>query len=195
MEIYLIRHGQTEGNFKRRYIGSTDDPLRAEGEKFVSEKRPGFVPEKLFVTPLKRTKQTAELLFSGMEQIQIDDLREMDFGEFENKSVSDLENNEHYAQWLETNCEGTCPGGESKEQFAKRCCTAFEKQIEALVKDGVRSAAFVVHGGTIMAVMAGFASPHKDYFEWTADNCCGYHCRLNGDSFSKNKSMELVESL
>ena len=36
--------------------------------------------QKLFVSPMLRCRQTAELLFPGQEQVVIDKLREMDFG-------------------------------------------------------------------------------------------------------------------
>ena len=33
MTVYLIRHGQTQGNLERRYIGSTDQPLCPAGRE------------------------------------------------------------------------------------------------------------------------------------------------------------------
>lgn len=37
MELYLIRHGKTKGNGEERYIGSTDEPLSAEGRRELTE--------------------------------------------------------------------------------------------------------------------------------------------------------------
>ena len=37
MELYLIRHGKTKGNGEGRYIGSTDEPLSAEGRRELTE--------------------------------------------------------------------------------------------------------------------------------------------------------------
>ena len=34
--VYLIRHGLTEGNRLRRYIGRTDEPLCAAGRAALS---------------------------------------------------------------------------------------------------------------------------------------------------------------
>ena len=31
LKILLLRHGQTQGNLERRYIGSTDQPLCIKG--------------------------------------------------------------------------------------------------------------------------------------------------------------------
>ena len=33
---------------------------------------------------------------------------------------------------------------------------------------------FVVHGGTIMALLDAFSSPHEDYYDWQVKNGCGY---------------------
>ena len=33
--------------------------------------------------------------------------------------------------WVETGCEGRCPGGESKAEFCQRVCTAFAALVDA----------------------------------------------------------------
>ena len=33
--ITLIRHGKTPGNYEKRYIGITDEPLSVDGEKKI----------------------------------------------------------------------------------------------------------------------------------------------------------------
>ncbi len=43
-------------------------------------------------------------------------------------------------------------------------------------------AAFVVHGGTIMAILDRFARPHGEYFEWQVKNAEGFSCEAR-DSF------------
>ena len=42
------------------------------------------------------------------------------------------------------------PGGEDMEGFSKRCIEAFERTIKKY--DHIKTMAFVVHGGTVMAV-------------------------------------------
>ena len=37
MTIYLIRHGETFGNQKKRYIGTTDEPLCHSGRCFLAQ--------------------------------------------------------------------------------------------------------------------------------------------------------------
>ena len=90
LEIDLIRHGMTVGNKEQRYIGSrTDEPLCEEGRAALNQT---LLPrrELLFVSPMKRCLETAELLFPGQETIVIPELTECDFGRFENKNYLEL---------------------------------------------------------------------------------------------------------
>lgn len=61
MKIYLLRHGETAYNVDHRYQGVTDIPLSPTG--LAALKQADFLPKTVYVTPLKRTKQTAEILF------------------------------------------------------------------------------------------------------------------------------------
>ena len=67
MKIYLLRHGETAYNVDHRYQGVTDIPLSPAG--LAALKQADFSPKTVYVTPLKRTKQTAEILFPTAEYI------------------------------------------------------------------------------------------------------------------------------
>ena len=59
-----------------------------------------------------------------------------------------------------------------------RCRAAFAPLL-ALEDPG--RAALVVHGGTIMAILSGFARPERAYFDYHVSNGSGYLCiRENG---------------
>ena len=90
-KLHLLRHGLTEGNLKGLYIGSGSDlPLCDEGRAQLKTLKKDFdypqVPL-VFTSPLKRATETAEILFPGVRQIELDDLREMAFGKFEGRAV------------------------------------------------------------------------------------------------------------
>ena len=134
MKVVMIRHGKTPGNLLKQYIGRTDQSLADEGIKELkaiasSEEFKQTLDsekvEKIFVTPLKRTQETAAILFPNARQMIINDLREMDFGIFEEKNYIDLEHSKEYAAWLDTHCESKVPEGEDKASFSKRSCNAF----------------------------------------------------------------------
>ena len=82
MTIYLIRHGETFGNQKKRYIGTTDEPLCHSGRCFLAqirEKHRYPIPDLLYCSPMLRCRETAEILFPGVEQHLEADLRECNF--------------------------------------------------------------------------------------------------------------------
>jgi alpha-ribazole phosphatase len=175
MRIYLIRHGMTPGNALRRYIGKTDDPLSEEGVRLAKASGGSEKLQSVYVTPLRRTRQTAEILFPNAEQIVVDGLREMDFGVFENRSADEMENDAVYRAWVKADCVPPCPEGESLEGFAVRVCEAFESLILSLREQGAEAAAFVVHGGTVMSVLQKYARPEMSFFDCMMKNC---ECRV-----------------
>ena len=66
IELLFIRHGATEGNLRRRYIGRTDEPLCGEGIAQVETlRKQGLSIDELFVSPLLRTRQTADILLDN----------------------------------------------------------------------------------------------------------------------------------
>lgn len=163
-EVYLIRHGEAVGNRERRYVGRTDVPLSAGGEAQAAALRGTPRPEVLFVSPMRRARRTAELAFPGMAYTVLDDLRETDFGAFEGRTAEELRNDAAYRAWVDGGCTGKIPGGDDPAAFRARVCAAFAAAMET-VPDGTR-AAFVFHGGGIMAVMAAYARPERGFYEW-----------------------------
>ncbi|MCC8151663.1 MAG: histidine phosphatase family protein [Lachnospiraceae bacterium] len=183
MEILLIRHGKTRGNLEGRYIGRTDEPL-LDASREVLQQSPyrDFDPDVIYVSPMRRCRETAEILFgdgchcklSGM--IIDKDLREMDFGDFENKNYDDLKSEPVYQTWIDVGGRFAFPGGEDPIAFRRRCQEAFWKDIEDAVRESFEKVAFVVHGGTIMSIMEAYGTPKGDFYRWQVKNGEGYHC-------------------
>ena len=174
--IILIRHGMTEGNRARRFIGCrTDQPLCQEGADALSSMK---YPEAdiLFCSPMKRCLQTAGLIYPGMKPVVVNGLRECDFGDFEGKNNDELTGDPLYQQWIDSGATIPFPGGESPEAFKDRCCAAF---VECTGSYGFTSAALVVHGGTIMAIMERFTLPRRNYYEYAVGNGHGYVASLH----------------
>lgn len=173
MRLVLIRHGQTAGNALRRYIGATDQPLTDAGAAQARALGGISAVKQVFVTPLLRTRQTARLLFPDAEQTVLSELREMDFGDFEDRSADEMTDDAAYRAWVDGGCVAPCPGGESMADFAARVCAGFEAAIRAL-PDGTERAVFVVHGGTIMALVSRYARPEVAYYDAFSPNCGGW---------------------
>lgn len=179
IDIFFIRHGATAGNLRRRYIGRTDEPLCEAGVAQVKalQKR-GLSVDRLFVSPLLRTRQTADILFPKMPYTVVDGLIETDFGRFEGKSADELLGDPAYQAWVDAMCLTPIPGGESVADFKIRCCEAFTETIRT-VPDGSR-VGFVVHGGVIMAIMEAYARPKKDFYAYHIGNGECLACTYDG---------------
>ena len=186
-ELILIRHGKTAGNLLGRYIGSrTDEPLCDEGrEELAGTQLPEV--ERLYVSPMKRCVETAEILWPGFDRKKmqkVTDLRECDFGDFENKNYKELSGNGDYQAWIDSNGTLPFPNGESMDAFKSRCLEAFARIVEevsgaeqewiASGKTGIFRAGIVVHGGTIMAILEQYGYPKAAYFDYQVKNGCGY---------------------
>jgi len=177
MKIRLIRHGKTLGNLEKRYIGKTDEPLCEIG--IYELKRMQFTQSELLIcSPMKRCTQTAEILFPKQQYTAFDSLRECDFGNFEGKNYHDLTEYAYYQMWIDSGGMLAFPNGELPADFRNRCAKGFKKIVGQY--SNKTSITFVVHGGTVMAILDQFSEPHRDYFDWHCENGHGYSCEWNG---------------
>lgn len=179
MEFYFIRHLMTQGNVEKRYIGTTDEPLifLQEQEGLIRDMREKLKQVSVDVvvsSPMKRCMQTAEVYFPGYKPNIQEKLRETDFGLFENKNYEELRHEPEYQKWLDSGGILPFPGGESHEAFLQRCRAGFAETIEQLRYDGASSAAFVVHGGTVMAILSGYSEEASSFYDWMLPNGTGY---------------------
>lgn len=180
VEIVLIRHGKTEGNKEKRYIGRTDQPLSEEGIAGIKENL-GRYPsvEKIYASPMKRTRQTAELIYPGQASELVDGLREMDMGVFEGKNHAELKNRPSYILWVATRGKISIPGGESMKDFGKRTMDAFTQVLGDMQAEGIKRSAVVAHGGTIMSIVSQLAD--DDYYKYMVNNGAGFRLTLDDD--------------
>jgi alpha-ribazole phosphatase len=181
MELIFLRHAKTAGNLVKRYIGRTDEVLAPEG---IVEAKALVNREilRVYVSPMRRAVQTAELRFPNAERIICEDLREMDFGDFEGFSAAEMSENSAYRAWVDENCEPAPPGtSETFSDYAARVCGAVIKLAKISAKNGEKSVVTVSHGGTIMSVMSRWARPEKAYYLWNPPHCGGYKVQAADD--------------
>ena len=191
MKVFLIRHGMTPGNLLHQYIGGrSDQPLAKEGRQLLSEIREAGVwpdAEKVFVSPMRRCHETADILFPGVEHVVVPGLKEIDFGVFEQRSADDMKDDALYRAWVDSGCEDPIPEGENKEVFIERCSRAFSEVMKENRSGG--PVVFVVHGGTIMAVLSRLGRPEKGYYDWYVKNGHGYACEWDGKLLHVEKEL------
>ena len=191
MLIYLLRHGLTEYNAQKRYQGQRDIPLSPEG--LAQLRRADFDPDVVYITPLQRTRQTAEVLFPTARLVVVKDLQEMCFGSFEGRNFIEMEHDPEYQAWVKANCETDCPDGERKDDFSNRICAAFSKLVDEALAAGKERLVILAHGGTQMAAMERYAVPHQDYYRWCGPNAGGYV--LDAAQWSEKQILTVVKTV
>ncbi len=205
MTISLIRHGSTAGNLAHRYVGRTDEPLTEEAARTLKENRESYPrADFVFTSPMKRCVQTAELLYPEAERRILPEFTEIDFGAFENKNYEELKNDPRYQAWIDSGGTMPFPDGEGMEAFCARSCAAFLEACEEVLRAawekgppreaaGGISAAFVVHGGTIMSILGRYSDPNRDYFQWQVKNAEGFSCVLSLEDGTLQGKIRLCE--
>ena len=192
--IHLIRHGQTEGNQKRQYIGRTDLPLSTNGIiEIESLKAIDIYPEvdAVYISPLLRCRQTAEIIFPNREIVSVDNLIEYDFGDFEGKTANELESCKEYFEWTSGKIAAP-PNGEDAEEFSARICLGINEVVRHLSGSGGTEAAVVVHGGVIMSLLAASGLPQRPILEWACGNGRGYTVRITPSLYARSGVLEVV---
>ncbi len=196
MTLVIIRHGATDSNRQRRYLGKTDEALSIEGVRQLAEYKdlqcyPAI--DCLFVSPMKRCIQTADILYPQFKPIRIKEWSEMDFGDFEGKNHTELQADNRYRKWIESNGRINFPNGESMAEFVTRCERGFRKMTEELA--GFKSykhkkAGLIVHGGTIMALLSKYYG--GEYFDYQTPNAKGYVCTVK-DLYNDPKITQITK--
>lgn len=88
MVLYMIRHGETDWNKVRRLQGRADIPLNSEGirlAKVTSEALKDVPFTRIYTSPLKRARQTAEIIKGERDIPVIEEprIQEISFGIYE----------------------------------------------------------------------------------------------------------------
>lgn len=214
--LIVFRHGATQENLEKRYCGATTDgELCGEGKAQVLRKKEEIVvlasrlspavrksllhPKKVYVSPMKRAVQTAEMLFPDAPLCAVEGFREMDFGLFEGRTAAELlanpDTREAYQAFIDSGARMSCPpsektAGESATGFRARVADAFEEILaehsgngsaggtgSGSACSGEEVVVVVGHGGTQMALFSQFAAHPltewnervEPYFSWQTD--------------------------
>jgi probable phosphoglycerate mutase len=138
MEIYFVRHGQTEWNVERRMQGQNDSALTEKGiadSQALGERLSDICFDGIWCSPAGRTKHTLRLIL-GEKRIPVrydDRLLEIDLDEWEGKTKSELEQDPEnetlvHAFW-EAPDKFTPEWGESFEEVQERIVDFFNELV------------------------------------------------------------------
>jgi probable phosphoglycerate mutase len=157
-EVVLVRHGASEvalpGARFPLVDGRGDPNLSEDGYEQARAIAAQLATEgiaQLFVTPLKRTHQTAAPLAeaTALEPIVVDELAEVRLGEWEGGEyrVRMAQGDPIVRQMFQQERWDVIPGGESFDSLGRRVRAGIEKIVELTGPDAVAVA--ILHGGVI----------------------------------------------
>ena len=179
--IHIIRHGITAGNLKNLMYSNTDLPLLRTGVEQIAELAeqntyPVCENANYYTSGLLRTEQTLLLIYGQVEHKKIWDLREMEFGKYENRTFEELNNDPEYLEWFSDETgEVPIPGGESINGFKRRVITGFKEVLSDHFRSESADSIVVCHGGPISAIMEYCFPDEKEHmFRWMPDPGHGY---------------------
>ena len=137
MQVFLLRHGETRWNLERRCQGITDIHLNETGIQQARDAAASLGKEKIhavYSSNLKRATQTAHAIseLHGLEVIPENDLRELNHGEFEGLTFTEIRASypEFIQNWRKQPAQLLIPGGESIRDVEKRAWRAMEQILQ-----------------------------------------------------------------
>ena len=169
--LVLVRHARVDARFAGRFIGASDPPLDEAGRK-QAEALAGrvrrFAPGRCYCSPMRRCRQTFSALALDLPVEFDGDLREIDFGRWENHSFDELPDEDRplVDRWAAFDADFAFPGGESLQGFFARVAAAADR----MVRDPADTVLAVAHGGVIRATICRLLGlPPRNYALFEVD--------------------------
>lgn len=167
MNIYVVRHGQTDWNKKKILLGSTDKPLNSVGREQAAKLKNEFKNIKFdyyISSDLIRALETTQIISNNSLIIKNNKLRERSYGEIEGtspKSVKEF--------WdVSNNVSKFCV--EPIKDFLKRIFDELDNIINEY--QNCDNILIVTHYGVVMAIDAYFNNKFEYCFEdFDLENC------------------------
>mgnify|MGYP000282742348 FL=1 len=196
MKLILVRHGQTDSNIRGTYLGWTDVELNETGLKqaeCVAEKLKDTVIDKIFSSPLKRVRATAEAInkYHNVSIEYTDCLKERNFGIWDNLTYDEIKAGypEECIKWDKDWFNYKIKGGESCLEMYERI-TAFIDDILARYKD--ETVLLVSHLGCIRIIISYLlVMPPEGIWKFRASNCGITTFSINEDKFAYMTSLNV----
>jgi len=169
--IVLVRHAEPEESARGLCYGTLDvglsDEGRAHAERLASSLA-ALPYDAVYASPRRRALETAAPL--ALPAIVDDDLREIDFGEFEGRRYDEIATThaDVYRQWMEAPTTVTFPGGESYEDLRERALRSLTR-----IGQAHDCAIVVTHGGVVRAGLAEWLSMPNDAIFRLDQRYCG----------------------
>ncbi len=181
MNIYVIRHGETDWNAQRRIQGRSDIPLNAKGLELAqatAEAMKDIPFHAVYSSPLKRAVDTAEIILKDrpLPVILDDRIIEMGFGLFEGEVMSEDNPKLKGTAFMNFFCAPQLyippEGGESFAQVCQRT-TEFLHELAARPELQEKNVLVSSHGAAIKGLLSSlYPSAPEDFWHGGVHKNC-----------------------
>ena len=93
IELWLVRHGETEWSLSGKHTSRTDIPLTDQGRQRAEKLRDylkGTKFDAVFESPMQRARETCAIAGFGDQAVVDDGLMEWDYGVYEGKTTAEI---------------------------------------------------------------------------------------------------------
>jgi len=154
MNLFLIRHGQTDWNLAQRFQGQSDIPLNETGRKqanAIVERLAAEHFDAIYSSDLQRATETADIICKS-EIITDSRLREVNFGDWEGLIYDEIKVKypETLAAWEVDIFKNAPPNGETLEGLSVRVQSMLD---ELRAKHDDQNILIVAHGGVLQTLI------------------------------------------
>ena len=151
--LVLVRHARVVADRAGRFIGATDLPLDDFGRwqcRGLAARVAEFAPDAAIPAP-SSVAPNGEALAGNLAIALDDDLREIDFGRWEDRGFEEIRQTDPdlVARWAAFAPDFAFPGGEGLAEFLRRVRAAADR----LVAEPAETVLAVTHGGVIRAMI------------------------------------------
>jgi broad specificity phosphatase PhoE len=135
VELWLVRHGETEWSLSGAHTSRTDIPLTEHGRKRAEELRDylkGTTFDAVFVSPMQRARETCAIAgFGDVAKVE-EGLKEWDYGVYEGKTTREIQREiPGWSVW-----KNEIVGGETVEHVGERADGVIAKALAAAPDKG-----------------------------------------------------------
>ena len=130
LQLWLIRHGETEWSLSGAHTSRTNIPLTERGKERAAKIRDYLAQRKfglVLTSPLLRARETCRIAgYADVAQIE-ENLREWDYGIFEGRTTADIRKDQpDWSIW-----DSPVPEGEPVEHVAARAQKVIDRALQA----------------------------------------------------------------
>jgi len=182
--LFLVRHGETEWNLKKRYQGQTEIRLNARGRRqarLTARRLAGIAFHAVYSSDLSRAKECAEILAKshGLEVKALAALRERNFGKLEGLTREEAKRRRWWKRIEESDGFAAAPAGETRLQMRQRVIRCMN---EIIARHEGQKVLIVTHGGPISQMVCDFLGVSaRKQANMRLDNCSLSVIRISGE--------------